>query len=485
MSDFEIEFGDVEETRPDKALRPDEDGRYAVALYGQPLENDLTVYVDLDVLRDMEEHALSDTTVELGGVMLGGQRSDADGRPFVVVEESLRARHYEATKGSFKFTHDTWERISREREAFPEELAMVGWYHTHPDWGVFLSGMDMFICDNFFNRPLDVALVIDPCRRDRGWFFWTNQSDRIRRAGGFVVYASRHRRDELESFVRSLEEEGAMPATRFPQMADSTRGGSAPVIVVPESRSAGWQGPFLAAALCIQTLALILFAYAAIGPGLGTNAATEENEETLARLSRIEERLLDAEESRRDARASEIELRIAQAKLDLVDRFAAGELGPADLATRTAAAEETARQLEDTVDAFRAERNQMEATIGSLTSELTKTQIDRKNLVEATAKLREERDAARVALAKYEKPKKSTKSDEKDAEEGGLVGWAKENVLWLGLSIAFALLLIGGTVALLQYRNETDEDEAGSRRDADDDDGSDDRPDASSRSPFE
>lgn len=275
-----------------------------------------------------------------------------------------------------------------------------------------------------------------------------------------------------------------MPA-RFPQMADSTRGGSAPVIVVPESRSAGWQGPFLAAALCIQTLALILFAYAAIGPGLGTNAATDENEETLARLSRIEERLLDAEESRRDARASEIELRIAQAKLDLVDRFAAGELGPADLATRTAAAEETARQLEDTVDAFRAERNQMEATIGSLTSELTKTQIDRKNLVEATAKLREERDAARVALAKYEKPKKTTKSEEKDAEEGGLVGWAKENVLWLGLSIAFALLLVGGTVALLQYRNETDEDEAGSRRDAEDDDGSDDRPDASSRSPFE
>jgi proteasome lid subunit RPN8/RPN11 len=40
---------------------------------------------------------------------------------------------------------------------------MVGWYHTHPDWGVFLSSMDMFICDNFFNK-LDVAYVIDPWR---------------------------------------------------------------------------------------------------------------------------------------------------------------------------------------------------------------------------------------------------------------------------------------------------------------------------------
>ena len=62
----------------------------------------------------------------------------------------------------FKFTHDPWSEISRERDEFPDELQIVGWYHTHPDWGVFLSGMDMFICDNFFNKRLDVALVIAP-----------------------------------------------------------------------------------------------------------------------------------------------------------------------------------------------------------------------------------------------------------------------------------------------------------------------------------
>src|SRR5262245_25919176 len=100
----------------------------------------------------MEDHAQSDTTVELGGVLLGGVHEDEDGKPFVVVTDSLRAQHYESTKGSFKFTHDTWSQITREREEFPAELQMVGWYHTHPDWGVFLSGMDMFICDNFFNR---------------------------------------------------------------------------------------------------------------------------------------------------------------------------------------------------------------------------------------------------------------------------------------------------------------------------------------------
>ena len=163
-----IQFGEVEEVSREKRLRPDQNKHYAIVEYESPREGELPVFVDLDTMRDMESHAVTDTSVELGGVLLGGQYEDEDGNPFVLVSDSLRAEHYEATKGSFKFTHETWTTISRQRDEFPDDLQMVGWYHTHPDWGVFLSGMDMFICDNFFNRELDVALVIDPCRGDRG-----------------------------------------------------------------------------------------------------------------------------------------------------------------------------------------------------------------------------------------------------------------------------------------------------------------------------
>ena len=202
MSDEEIQFGDVEEVRPRSAVRPDTDAHYAVSEVGIVKENTLPIFVDLDVLRDMEAHALTNTDVELGGVMLGGQFEDADGNPFVLVTDSLRAEHYEATKGSFKFTHETWTTISRKRDEFAADMEMVGWYHTHPDWGVFLSGMDLFICENFFRRPLDVALVIDPCRQDRGWFQWTSvESQSIEPTGGFYLFTSRFRTDELEYFA--------------------------------------------------------------------------------------------------------------------------------------------------------------------------------------------------------------------------------------------------------------------------------------------
>jgi proteasome lid subunit RPN8/RPN11 len=276
--DLDIQFGDLEEAQPEAHLRPDRNKHFAVVPYESPEEGDLPIFVDLDVMRDIESHAVSDTSVELGGVLLGGQHQDDQGRPFVVVTDSLRAHHFEATKGSFKFTHDTWEKISRERDEFPENLQMVGWYHTHPDWGVFLSSMDMFICDNFFNRPLDLALVVDPCRRDRGMFQWTGEpGERIRRTGGFYLTASRFRQQELEFFVAQLEGKFTMATTdprfaAYPMQAPSPP----PVINIAEPRNT-WQAPAIAGMLTVQFLVLVLLAWKLLAPA-GAVAENEEKE---------------------------------------------------------------------------------------------------------------------------------------------------------------------------------------------------------------
>ncbi len=205
----EIQFGEVEQNEPQKAVRPDRDAHFCVAPVGDIDPNDLPIYVDLDVQRDMEAHAHTNTRVELGGVMLGKQCIDADGKPFVVVTDSLRARHYEATRGSFKFTHETWSQITGERNQFHPDLEMVGWYHTHPGWTVFLSPMDLFICNNFFNRSLDVALVIDPCNDDRGWFQW-DDSHQTQRTGGFYLTSIRYREQELKHFASIYNHEPPM-----------------------------------------------------------------------------------------------------------------------------------------------------------------------------------------------------------------------------------------------------------------------------------
>jgi proteasome lid subunit RPN8/RPN11 len=283
--DSDIQFGEVAEESPRQALRPDKNRHFAVAEYGTPAAGELPIFVDLDVARDMEAHAQSDTSVELGGVLLGGHFEDDDGQPFVLVTDSLRAEHYESTKGSFKFTHDTWSAITREREQFPADLQMAGWYHTHPDWGVFLSGMDMFICDNFFNKRLDVAYVIDPCRGDRGMFQWTGDPrHRVRRTGGFYIVASRFRQAELEHYVAQLEGKiSPMGSTTSPS------GYGSPVIHVatphPPPPPPPWQGIAIIGALVLQACLLGLIAWKLIGPS--APAAGESTTSLAAQLDQM------------------------------------------------------------------------------------------------------------------------------------------------------------------------------------------------------
>ena len=275
--DVDIQFGELEESTPEVRMRPDQNKHYAVVPCQCPDKDELPIYVDVDVMRDIESHALSNTRVELGGVLLGGQYTDEQGKPFVVITDSLRAEHYEATKGSFKFTHDTWEAITRQRDDFPDDLQMVGWYHTHPDWGVFLSGMDMFICDNFFNRVLDVALVVDPCRDDRGWFQWTGDSQqRVKRTGGFYLIGSRFREADIQFFADLLRGENSMAADpRRSAIAGHVGMQPAPIVNISDSRGA-LQSYAIMGMLTMQFCLLVLVAWFLFAnPSASTGAANQ------------------------------------------------------------------------------------------------------------------------------------------------------------------------------------------------------------------
>jgi proteasome lid subunit RPN8/RPN11 len=304
--DSDITFGDVEEERPREMRRPDEDRHFSVAVCGAPRDSDLKIFVDLDAMVDMENHAQTNTNVELGGVLLGGQYVDSQGEPFVVVSDCLRADHFEATKGSFKFTHETWSDIQRRLSEYPDDLRMVGWYHTHPDWGVFLSGMDMFICDNFFNKPLDLALVIDPCRDDRGWFQWVTEGRRgTLRTGGFYLTSSRFREEELQFVAQALEGGSGMPlATRA---GSQTSGGyGAPVVnVVQDRASSQWVQLAVLGSLTLQTALIALLAISLLGRGSSDAearlAATRETVDTIAKeLGKKKGFAEDYEQARKD-----------------------------------------------------------------------------------------------------------------------------------------------------------------------------------------
>jgi proteasome lid subunit RPN8/RPN11 len=204
LSQDEIIFEELRYREPERRRRPDRDRRWACLAYDVPGPDDLPIFLDLQSADTIERHALRDTSVELGGILLGKECLDEQtGQPFVWVTQSLEAKHFENTQASFTYTHDSWEEITRERDRLFPDLDVVGWYHTHPDFGVFLSSHDQFIHRHFFGQPLQVAYVVDPIRQTRGFFQWRDET--LDQVGGYYLWADRGDRLALARLVNDLE----------------------------------------------------------------------------------------------------------------------------------------------------------------------------------------------------------------------------------------------------------------------------------------
>src|SRR3954452_14301988 len=122
------------------------------------------------VLEAILEFSEQDLTRERGGFLLGSILSNAP--QYVVVRHFHPALEATGSLVSLTFNHETWASLNREIETrFPNE-SLVGWQHTHPGLGIFLSGYDLFIQKNFFARSGQIALVVDPRRQEFGFFHW-------------------------------------------------------------------------------------------------------------------------------------------------------------------------------------------------------------------------------------------------------------------------------------------------------------------------
>lgn len=128
----------------------------------QPIEIDCSD----DLHKDLEQHCFSEKRVEVGGFLLGKIEGSK-----TIVTRVMPAKHTVSKSTQLTFTHKTWDVILDEIKKSKTEEILVGWYHSHPNFGIFLSDHDQFIQNNFFKEDGKITIVIDPIRGRKGWFF--------------------------------------------------------------------------------------------------------------------------------------------------------------------------------------------------------------------------------------------------------------------------------------------------------------------------
>ena len=126
------------------------------------------VLASVEVMDRIFAH-LQERNVEMGGLLLGAAYEGLRGNDNLViaVTDFAPSTEFDGTHVSLKMDPDVWERARLQSDG---ASVVVGWYHSHPNLGVFFSGTDRKTQRAFFNHPHSLGLVIDPIHVEEMWF---------------------------------------------------------------------------------------------------------------------------------------------------------------------------------------------------------------------------------------------------------------------------------------------------------------------------
>jgi len=126
-------------------------------------------------LANARKHAQSDER-EICGVCFGRVWLNAEAKLELQIEECWPAPHAQSSLATVAFTYESWaaalDHLDQLRDEQPKHgWRIVGWYHSHPNFGIFLSGTDQNTHHTYFPQTWHIALVLDPKRNVEGVFY--------------------------------------------------------------------------------------------------------------------------------------------------------------------------------------------------------------------------------------------------------------------------------------------------------------------------
>ncbi len=94
--------------------------------------------------------------------LLVGRFCQSNGRNWVLVEGYVTAANV-ASPVSVRFSESSFGELSSQLFlAVGANQVVVGWLHSHPGLGCFLSHTDIATQQRYFDHPQAVAIVVDP-----------------------------------------------------------------------------------------------------------------------------------------------------------------------------------------------------------------------------------------------------------------------------------------------------------------------------------
>ncbi|MCI0481454.1 MAG: Mov34/MPN/PAD-1 family protein [Candidatus Dadabacteria bacterium] len=125
----------------------------------QPLDLYLALKVEERIRRQAK-----DSPDEIMGLLIGEVRVHRGN--YCAVARDIATSKLDADSVHVQFDRAAMDGLAAALDSLPGDYIIVGWYHSHPGHGCFLSPTDIATQSSQFAEPYHVALVIDPVKEE-------------------------------------------------------------------------------------------------------------------------------------------------------------------------------------------------------------------------------------------------------------------------------------------------------------------------------
>jgi proteasome lid subunit RPN8/RPN11 len=131
-------------------------------------------YFDSKAVKKAEKHfsQAAKTGSEAIGLLIG-EAFEWQGKAYAVIEYYITADNASSAVIA-RFDEKAFSKLARQLNDKHDGKVIAGWCHSHPDYGCFMSSRDEATQRKYFNEDWNIALVIDPVRREKKAFKLTN-----------------------------------------------------------------------------------------------------------------------------------------------------------------------------------------------------------------------------------------------------------------------------------------------------------------------
>lgn len=171
--DIDIKLGDSISTNIPEEPMPWKEG---IIPFGLPKDSPTLIFLRAAALTTIAKHGQSTVEKEVMGIIIGHvYYCPVLKIIYDRIEAAIPSKLARGTSTFVEFDHDAWAEVLAQKERQYSSMQIIGWYHTHPNYGAFFSTADEFCHKLAFPNAWQIGCTYDPINNSGALFGWNSE----------------------------------------------------------------------------------------------------------------------------------------------------------------------------------------------------------------------------------------------------------------------------------------------------------------------